>query len=159
MRCPPPQVLRDLAQGTEVGDIEGVTAHVADCPECRAFLRGLGETPADVVAGATTVPDPDPDAVSSGVRGGPPGVTLDRDPDETLTRYNLSKTTDVEPAKSGQDATTDVGAEVGRYRIVRWLGRGAFGAVYLAHDPQLDRMVAIKLTHPSRLRSPGDIER
>jgi serine/threonine-protein kinase len=34
---------------------------------------------------------------------------------------------------------------VGRYRIEKRLGAGAMGAVYLAHDPDLDRPVAIKL--------------
>lgn len=34
---------------------------------------------------------------------------------------------------------------VGRFRIQRKLGAGAFGDVYLAHDPEMDRVVAIKL--------------
>jgi len=34
---------------------------------------------------------------------------------------------------------------VGRYRLVRLIGQGAFGAVYEAHDPHLDRRVAIKI--------------
>ncbi|MCP3980484.1 MAG: serine/threonine protein kinase [bacterium] len=33
---------------------------------------------------------------------------------------------------------------LGRYRIIRELGRGAMGRVFLAHDPEIDRHVAIK---------------
>ncbi len=36
------------------------------------------------------------------------------------------------------------GQQIGRFEILKELGRGGQGAVYLAHDPQLDRKVAIK---------------
>ncbi|MBI3966739.1 MAG: serine/threonine protein kinase, partial [Chloroflexi bacterium] len=35
--------------------------------------------------------------------------------------------------------------EIGRYQIIREIGRGGMAVVYLAHDPRLARQVAIKL--------------
>ena len=38
-------------------------------------------------------------------------------------------------------------SRIGRFEIQRELGRGAFGTVYLATDPQLERAVALKVPH------------
>ena len=40
-----------------------------------------------------------------------------------------------------------VPSTLGRYEVRRLLGAGGFGAVYLGHDGQLDRAVAIKVLH------------
>lgn len=62
-------------------------------------------------------------------------------------------------AKSTRDpgstivATTEPAPQtIGRFRIIRQLGSGGFGAVYLCHDPRLDRNVAIKVPHAARLK-------
>lgn len=46
-------------------------------------------------------------------------------------------------------------AEIGRYRVLQQLGQGAMGRVLLAHDPVLDRDVAIKLLRDD-LKIPAD---
>ena len=44
------------------------------------------------------------------------------------------------------------GTQLGPYAIVSQLGQGGMGVVYTAHDPRLDRHVAIKLLPPDLTR-------
>ncbi|MFT3769371.1 MAG: serine/threonine-protein kinase [Minicystis sp.] len=46
------------------------------------------------------------------------------------------------------------GERVGRYEVVEVLGAGAMGVVYGAHDPELDRRIALKL-----VRADAEVER
>ena len=41
----------------------------------------------------------------------------------------------------------------GRYEIEKELGKGAMGVVYQAHDPQIERRVALKVLRPERVTS------
>lgn len=48
---------------------------------------------------------------------------------------------------------------LGRFQVLQVLGEGAFGTVYQAHDPQLDRDVALKVPRRAALQSPTERER
>ncbi len=47
------------------------------------------------------------------------------------------------------DLNAPPGSRIGRYEVIRTVGRGGMGVVYLARDPELDRLVALKLVRPS----------
>jgi serine/threonine protein kinase len=60
---------------------------------------------------------------------------------------------------SAADASNLCGTTVARYTIAELVGVGGMGEVYLAHDPQLQRHVAIKVRHHHRdPRVPDDGE-
>jgi serine/threonine protein kinase len=47
----------------------------------------------------------------------------------------------------------------GEYRVLDVLGQGAMGLVYRAHDPRLDREVALEIVHPGRVAKDADMAR
>ncbi|MEM6470938.1 MAG: protein kinase [Planctomycetota bacterium] len=63
-----------------------------------------------------------------------------------------------EGANPSSGEATEPPQQVGRYRIAAELGRGAFGIVYLAEDPELQRDVAIKVPSATRVQQAGGVD-
>lgn len=76
-----------------------------------------------------------------------PGAESHRD-DPTIDRTS-------DPEEVGHVSGGDP-SKVGRYLILRRLGQGEFGRVYLGRDNDLDRPVAIKIPNPERITRPED---
>lgn len=64
----------------------------------------------------------------------------------TVSQSQLDATTDRDPPA---ESFAGLPSHVSRYRILRLLGAGAFGCVYEAFDPEIDRRVAVKVSRPN----------
>jgi hypothetical protein len=78
---------------------------------------------------------------------------------EDRTSFDVSRATEAPPAgEASNDPTTvaaaDDGQHFGRFQVLRTLGRGGFGIVFLAWDPVLRRQVALKVPQPESVVTP-----
>ena len=63
-----------------------------------------------------------------------------------------------EPASGDSESTVNA-QRFGDYELIRELGRGGMGVVYEARHLSLNRTVALKMLHPSRLSSAAQLQR
>ncbi len=109
------------------------------------------------VASASQRPQPDPDATrihaaAASVHATDPDATANGAPGPSSLPVTCAPPTHGLPSPFTLPGTATPGGppirQVGRYLIGERLGRGGMATVFKAHDPQIDRDVAIKFLHP-----------
>ena len=88
--------------------------------------------------------------------------SLDRSHDSTQSFAEHGQETLVPQAGTKQarePEQTGLVGQFGRYRIIRALGKGAMGTVYLAEDTQLERQIALKTPHFTEDPTGAQLER
>lgn len=116
-----------------------IDAHLDVCDGCRELVAAMA------MAGSLDDESSAPEIALEDSSGLDPSIEVIDD--SMATHIYASKP----PAPEGP--ALEVGAMVGHFRIMRVLGRGAMGEVYVARDTMLGRKVALKVIAPDLLGS------
>ena len=77
---------------------------------------------------------------------------------QAKTNVSPPKATD-DPTKTDDPTSKPKRRNLGPYRLIKKLGQGGMGAVFLANQTSLDRQVALKVVKPSLADNPGIMAR
>src|SRR5262245_4466640 len=118
--------------------------HLLGCPDCSTLVA---------LAAPTTAAR----QITLKGAGAPPSGEVPETPPSRVTPYlTPDQSTGAVPTWGASESERSIvdlgsadiprpGANVGRYHLLQLVGRGGMGEVYAAHDPELDRRIAIKI--------------
>ena len=149
--CLSNELLRDFWSG-RIRDSsleEQLSDHLASCETCASRLERLPPDPLVELLSAG-------DTLRPWIDSGTPLSAHSLSSTDSL-RAGDSEPTDYHRLLRSLDGFEPLPVKIGEYFVIRQLGEGGFGTVYLARDPQSERLVAIK--SPRRDRFPSRASR
>lgn len=125
--CPTEQQLSNLLDDSlDSSQRELIDEHIESCSRCQEKLDALLAVANDSVS-------PDSDALKA---------------DEAISALiHQLQATPMPKSKTAKVLGHELPFRIGRYEMQKEIGRGGTGRLYLAHDSQLDRQVAVKVLH------------
>lgn len=142
--CAPSETLEQFLRGElPEADTARISEHVKNCLRCQKELDRLSENASLREWSGGTTPAVRPGALEPAPAGLLQNLRVNAVADTPASG-------DSHPTKTNPTPSANTYDRLGPYQVLGELGRGGMGVVLKAYDPELRRVVAVKVLHPGR---------